>query len=86
MKLLPLTNDFTFKAVFSKDEDVLIDLLNSFPEFQGTNQITYIKILNPEMPRDMKIDKAIVLLGSTKAGKTTLLHLIAKSTLKGEYN
>lgn len=61
MKLLPLTNDFTFKAVFSKDEDVLIDLLNSFPEFQGTNQITYIKILNPEMPRDMKIDKAIVL-------------------------
>ena len=33
-----------------------------------------------------KINKAIVLLGSTKAGKTTILHLIAKSTLKGEYN
>ncbi|HRG47658.1 MAG TPA: Rpn family recombination-promoting nuclease/putative transposase [Leptospiraceae bacterium] len=61
MKLLPLTNDFTFKAVFSKEDDVLIDLLNSFPDFQGKNQITAIKILNPEMPRDMKTYKAIVL-------------------------
>ncbi len=61
MKLLPLTNDFTFKAVFSKHEDVLLDLLNSFPDFQGKNQIASLKVLNPEIPKDMKFDKAIVL-------------------------
>lgn len=61
MKLLPLTNDFTFKAVFSKHEDVLIDLLNSFPEFHVEKQIVSLKILNPEIPKGMKMDKAIVL-------------------------
>ncbi len=61
MKLLPLTNDFTFKIVFSNDDDVLLDLLNSFPDFQGKNQIASLKVLNPEIPKDTKTDKAIVL-------------------------
>jgi len=61
MKLLPLTNDFTFKAVFSKHEDVLLDLLNSFPEFEDNKQIVSLRVLNPEIPKDMKTDKAIVL-------------------------
>ena len=61
MKLLPLTNDFTFKAVFSKHEDVLLDLLNSFPDFQKEKKIISLKVLNPEIPKDMKSDKAIVL-------------------------
>ncbi|MBK7058159.1 MAG: PD-(D/E)XK nuclease family transposase [Leptospiraceae bacterium] len=53
MKLLPLTNDFTFKAVFSKHEDVLLDLLNSFPDFEGDNQISSLKVLNPRIEKEV---------------------------------
>ncbi|MDX1959716.1 MAG: hypothetical protein SFU98_14165 [Leptospiraceae bacterium] len=34
--LLPLTDNFVFKAIFSQNPDLLLDLLNSFPEFQKT--------------------------------------------------
>jgi len=61
MKLLPLTNDFVFKAVFSKHEDVLMNLLNSFPEFQKEKRIISLKVLNPEIPKDRNTEKVIVL-------------------------
>lgn len=57
MKLLPLTNDFVFKAVFSKHEDVLMNLLNSFPEFQKEKRIVSLKVLNPEIPKDRNTEK-----------------------------
>jgi predicted transposase/invertase (TIGR01784 family) len=61
MKLLPLTNDFVFKAVFAKNEDLLLDLLNSFPEFVGEHKIKNLKVLNPEISMDMKDDKLSIL-------------------------
>ena len=42
MKLLPLSNDFVFKAIFARKPDLLLDLLNSFPEFSGERK-------NPEI-------------------------------------
>ncbi len=83
MKLLPLTNDFTFKAVFSNDEDVLIDLLNSFPEFQGKNKIASLKVLNPEIPKDMNSDKGIVLdiKAVDSKGNKFLIEMQASSQL-----
>ena len=53
MKLLPFTNDFVFKAIFGRNPDILLDLLNSFPEFAGDKQIQDIQILNPEIPKDI---------------------------------
>lgn len=32
------------------------------------------------------IEQALVLVGPTKVGKTTILHMMAKSNLKGDYN
>ncbi|MDX1957017.1 MAG: hypothetical protein SFU98_00495 [Leptospiraceae bacterium] len=42
--LLPLTDNFVFKAIFSQNPDLLLDLLNSFPEFQKTKRIEKGKI------------------------------------------
>ncbi|MDX1957417.1 MAG: Rpn family recombination-promoting nuclease/putative transposase [Leptospiraceae bacterium] len=39
MKLIPFTDNFIFKAIFSQNPDLLLDLLNSFPEFQKSKRI-----------------------------------------------
>ena len=49
MKLLPLSNDFVFKAIFARKPDLLLDLLNSFPEFSGERKNPEIHIL--ELPK-----------------------------------
>jgi hypothetical protein len=49
MRLLPPSNNFVFKALLVKNEALVIDILNSFPEFEGERKITEIKILNPEL-------------------------------------
>ena len=61
MKLLPFTNDFVFKAIFGRNPDILLDLLNSFPEFAGDKQIQDIQILNPEIPKDILSEKLSIL-------------------------
>ncbi|HMV41346.1 MAG TPA: Rpn family recombination-promoting nuclease/putative transposase [Leptospiraceae bacterium] len=61
IKLLPLTNDYIFKSVFGKHEDVILNLINSFPEFIGEGRIEKIQILNPEIPRDGKFEKSVTL-------------------------
>ncbi|MDX1959933.1 MAG: hypothetical protein SFU98_15285 [Leptospiraceae bacterium] len=37
--ILPLTDNFVFKAIFSQNPDLLLDLLNSFPEFQENKNL-----------------------------------------------
>jgi predicted transposase/invertase (TIGR01784 family) len=66
VKLLPLYENNTFKTVFTKDVEILLDLLNSFPQFQGKNRIRKIRILNPE------------LLGSKKEVKDSILDIHAE--------
>lgn len=64
--LLPLYDNYIFKKVFTKDKEILLDLLNSFPQFQGRKKITKIRILNPEI------------LGSKKKVKDTILDIHAE--------
>jgi predicted transposase/invertase (TIGR01784 family) len=61
MKLLPLSNDFVFKSIFAKNPDLLLDLLNSFPEFSGDRKIKTLQVLNPEIPKSFKDDKHSIL-------------------------
>jgi predicted transposase/invertase (TIGR01784 family) len=61
MKLLPLSNDFVFKAIFARKPDLLLDLLNSFPEFSGERKIKTLQVLNPEIPQSYKDDKHSIL-------------------------
>jgi predicted transposase/invertase (TIGR01784 family) len=61
MKLLPLSNDFVFKAVLAKHPDLLIDLLNSFPEFSGEHQLRSLTVLNPDLPGTFKEEKHSIL-------------------------
>ena len=61
MRLLPLSNDFVFKSIFAKNEDLLLDLLNSFPEFSGKKQIRNLQVMNPELPKSFKDDKLSIL-------------------------
>jgi hypothetical protein len=47
MEILPIHNDLVFKLLFSRDPEILLDLLNSFPDFKGKRKIKKLKILNP---------------------------------------
>lgn len=60
MNLLPLTSDFVFKSVFTKANDSLLNLINSLPSFQD-RQVQSLIVLNPEIPRDSKTAKSIIL-------------------------
>ncbi|MDX1960209.1 MAG: Rpn family recombination-promoting nuclease/putative transposase, partial [Leptospiraceae bacterium] len=66
MQTLPIYNDLVFKMLFSRDPIILIDLLNSFPEFQRQKKIKKIKILNP------------ILLPKRKNLKNTILDIHAE--------
>ena len=59
IKLLPITEDFTFKRVFSYEgnEDVLIDLLEEILEIK----IKWVKVKNPEILPRKKGDKKAIL-------------------------
>ncbi len=58
---IPLTDNFLFKAIFSEHEDMLLDLLNSFPKFQNEKMISKIKVLNPELPKATELEKLSIL-------------------------
>ena len=53
MNLFSLTVDFAFKALFGKNEDLLLGLLNSFPQFQGKKKLKSLKVLNSEIPKEI---------------------------------
>jgi predicted transposase/invertase (TIGR01784 family) len=78
-KIIPLTDNFLFKVIFSENEDSLLDLLNSFPDFQGENKIENLKVLNPELPKISETDKLSVLdiRAESKKGETFLIEMQA---------
>ena len=61
MKLFSLTVDFAFKALFAPNPDLLMSLINSFPSFQGANRIKNLKVLNPEIPKELSHEKLSIL-------------------------
>ena len=61
MKLFSLTVDFAFKALFAPNPDLLVNLLNSFPSFKGNNRIVSLKVLNPEIPKELSDEKLSIL-------------------------
>jgi predicted transposase/invertase (TIGR01784 family) len=61
MRLLPLHNDYVFKALFVRNPDILLDLINALPQFTGEHKVAEISILNPELPKLGEIDKVSIL-------------------------
>ena len=58
---ITFTDNFLFKVLFSKNENQLLELLNSFPEFQNEKKILKINVLNPELPKATELEKLSVL-------------------------
>ncbi len=75
--LLPLYNDFVFKALLVKNPDILLDILNSFPTFQGMQRIKEITILNPELPKSTDLEKGSILdiLATDESGRSFLIEM-----------
>jgi len=75
--LLPLYNDFVFKALLVKNPDILLDILNSFPTFQGLQRIKEITILNPELPKSTDLEKGSVLdiRATDEGGRSFLIEM-----------
>jgi predicted transposase/invertase (TIGR01784 family) len=63
--------------LLAKNEILVIDILNAFPEFQGENKITEIEILNPELPKSTDADKASILdiRAKDKKGRSFLIEM-----------
>jgi len=61
MKLFSLTVDFAFKSLFAPNPDLLISLINSFPSFQGKSRVVNLKVLNPEIPKEISSEKLSLL-------------------------
>jgi predicted transposase/invertase (TIGR01784 family) len=77
MRLLPPSNNFIFKALLVKNEILVIDILNAFPEFQDDSKITEIEILNPELPKSTDTEKASILdiRAKDKKGRIFLIEM-----------
>ena len=61
MELFRLTIDFAFKAVFGKNPDILLAMLNSVPQFQGQKAIKSLEVLNPEISKELEDEKLSIL-------------------------
>ena len=64
------TNDAVFKAVFAKHPDITLSLINSFFEFQGTEQIADLEFIDREIDGILPDDKEsrLDILGRTSEG------------------
>ncbi len=73
LELLPLTNDFVFKRVFTKDgnEDLLKDFLTAILDIE----IKEIEIKNPEMTKESKEAKLEILDIRAKANNNMLINI-----------
>ena len=54
IKLLSLTSDFVFRALFTRSPNSLIDLINSALEFQGEKKVKSLELLSTEIPPVLK--------------------------------
>ena len=79
MKFFALTVDFVFKSVFGKNEDLLLGLLNSFPQFQENRRIVWLKVLNPEIPKEISSEKFSILdiRAQNEKGESILIEMQA---------
>jgi predicted transposase/invertase (TIGR01784 family) len=59
--LLSLKNDYVFKQMFTRHQDLLIDLINSVLELQANQAIQEIVVLNPQILPDHIEEKFIIL-------------------------
>jgi len=77
MRLLPPSHNFIFKALLVKNEALILDILNSFQEFEGEHKITEIEILNPELPKSSDTEKASILdiRARDKRGRSFLIEM-----------
>ena len=73
--LLPLTNDFVFKKLFTSNTLFLLDFLNSFFETVDFPLLKSIEILNPEILPDSKEYKTGVLDLNAEDEKGNLLFV-----------
>lgn len=73
VELLPLTNDFVFKRVFTKDGNE--HLLKSFLSAILNIEIQEIEIKNPEMTKDSKESKLEILDIRAKINNDTLINI-----------
>ncbi len=73
VELLPLTNDYVFKRVFTKDgeEDLLKDLLSAILNIE----IKEIEIKNPEMTKESKEAKREVLDIRAKVNNNSIIDI-----------
>ena len=80
-KLFSLSDDLIFKAIFGTDEEILLDLLNSFSCFEGNFKLESLQILNPEIPKHASRDKIPILdiLAKDKLGNKFLIEMQSRS-------
>ena len=71
------TNDAVFKAVFEKHPEITLSLINAFLEYQGTEQIADIEMVDREIDGDLPEDKEarLDILGKTKAGEKVNIEM-----------
>ena len=60
-RLLDLTSDFVFRALFTRSKPSLIDLLNAALGFQGAQRIEELILLPAEILKEHMGDKSVVL-------------------------
>ena len=60
-RLLALTYDFVFRALFTRSTASLIDLLNAALRFEGEQQIEALTLLPAEILKEHLIDKSVIL-------------------------
>ncbi len=61
MELLSPTLDLVFKLIFTKDKDLLVDLINSALQLPKGSQIQSVQVLNPTILPEEIGKKFIVL-------------------------
>ena len=60
-RLLDLTSDFVFRALFTRSINSLMDLINSALGFEGDRKIKSLELLSSEIPKGHLRDKSAVL-------------------------
>ena len=60
-RLLALTSDFVFRALFTRSESSLIDLLNAALRFEGEQRIESLTLQPTEILKEHVGDKSVVL-------------------------
>ena len=74
-KLLKLTSDVVFRALFTRSPNSLIDLLNAALGFEGTAQIEKLALQPAELFKEHAGDKSVVLDIKAQSHAGDLFHI-----------